>query len=95
MAYKNWDDVREDRIYSYLNTQEAEKLNQACQQIGISQKATAIRELLMRISEQIINNSNDTSLPSKAPTAELPHLNGNQPLMINNINCTDINLTLN
>ncbi len=112
MAYKNWDEVREERIYSYLNTPEHEKLGQAMQKVGISQKATAVRHFLMAMSDRILsatqaqtqeqieysqtdNNSETVTNTVNNTVTTASASDCNNPFMINHINCTDINLTLN
>lgn len=59
MSYKNWDDVRDNRIYAYLNQQELDLFLQAMQIQDIKQKATAARTFLVAHSQQIINDTTD------------------------------------
>lgn len=54
MTHKNWDDVREERIYGYLNAPEHQKLVQAMHVQGISQRGTAVRQFLMAMCDHIL-----------------------------------------
>lgn len=55
--YKNWDNVRDYRIYGYLNQKEHDLLEQAIQITG-KQKAVCVREMIVAQSEIIINKHN-------------------------------------
>ncbi|WP_201556262.1 hypothetical protein [Psychrobacter sp. 72-O-c] len=54
MTHKNWDNVRDRRLYSYMNDPEHERFEFAMRLAGISQEATAIRQFLLAHSDQII-----------------------------------------
>lgn len=54
MTHKNWDNVRDRRLYSYMNDPEYQRFEFAMRLAGISQSATAIRLFLLEHSDQII-----------------------------------------
>lgn len=54
--YKNWDNVRDYRIYGYLNQKEHDLLEQAVQITG-KQKAVCVREMIVAQSAIIIKNN--------------------------------------
>ena len=54
MTHKNWDNVRDRRLYSYMNDPEHTRFEFAMRLAGISQEATAIRQFVLERSEQII-----------------------------------------
>lgn len=54
MTHKNWDNVRDRRLYSYMNDPEHDRFEFAMRLAGISQEATAIRQFVLERSEQII-----------------------------------------
>lgn len=58
--YKNWDNVRDYRIYGYLNQKEHDLLEKAIQITG-KQKAVCVREMIVAQSEIIINKHNQKS----------------------------------
>ena len=43
MTHKNWDNVRDRRLYSYMNDPEHDRFEFAMRLAGISQEAIAIR----------------------------------------------------
>lgn len=54
MANKNWDNVRDHRLYGYLNQKELEQFLEAMRLRDMGQPATAVREFVTEMSEQII-----------------------------------------
>ena len=54
MTHKNWDNVRDRRLYSYMNDPEHQRFEFAMRLAGISQEATAIRQFVLERSDQII-----------------------------------------
>lgn len=54
--YKNWDNVRDYRVYGYLNQKEHDLLEQAVHITG-KQKAVCVREMIVAQSEIIIKNN--------------------------------------
>ncbi|PAT63123.1 hypothetical protein [Psychrobacter sp. JB193] len=54
MAHKNWDNVRDHRLYGYMNQKELDQFLEAMRLRDLGQPATAVREFLTEISEQII-----------------------------------------
>ncbi|WP_186473957.1 hypothetical protein [Psychrobacter sp. KCTC 72983] len=56
MTHKNWDNVRDRRLYSYMNDPEHDRFEFAMRLAGISQEATAIRQFVLERSDQIIIN---------------------------------------
>lgn len=74
MTHKNWDNVRDRRLYSYMNDPEHERLEFAMRLAGISQEATAIRQFLLERSEQIIIHHDQPNFKRKevtVPTVKL------------------------
>ena len=65
MAYKNWDNVRDHRIYAYLNQTEMDTFLQAMQIRDMEQQATAARQMIIERSQQIIIESHKQSNRSK------------------------------
>lgn len=57
MSYKNWDHVRDNRIYAYLNEKEMAQFLEAMQQQDLHQNATAARQFIIERSKQIIEES--------------------------------------
>lgn len=57
MAYKNWDDVRDHRIYAYLNQKELDLFLQAMYLKNLSQNATAARQFIVERSQQVVNQN--------------------------------------
>lgn len=54
MAHKNWDNVRDHRLYGYLNQKELEQFIEAMSIREIGQQATAVREFVTEMSNLII-----------------------------------------
>lgn len=54
MTYKNWDDVRDHRIYAYLNQHELELFLQAMKERKLTQKATAARTFIVEHSHHVL-----------------------------------------
>lgn len=54
MANKNWDNVRDHRLYGYMNQKELDQFLEAMRLRDLGQPATAVREFLIERSEQII-----------------------------------------
>lgn len=52
--YKNWDNVRDRRIYAYANEQEMAQFLEAMRIQDIEQQATAARQFIIERSQQII-----------------------------------------
>lgn len=74
MTHKNWDNVRDRRLYSYMNDPEHERFEFAMRLAGISQEATAIRQFLLERSEQIIIHHAQPNFKQKdvtVPTVKL------------------------
>lgn len=65
--YKNWDNVRDYRVYGYLNQKEHDLLEQVIDITG-KQKAVCVREMIVAQSEIIINKHNQK--PSECQTVE-------------------------
>ena len=57
MAYNNWDDVRDHRIYAYLNQKELDLFLQAMYLKNLSQNATAARQFIVERSQQVVNQN--------------------------------------
>lgn len=77
MAYKNWDNVRDHRIYAYMNQAEKEAFFEAMRIRDIEQQATAARQMIVERSQQIIVESRKQSNRSKPPKTtvnyQFPH----------------------
>ena len=56
MAHKNWDNVRDHRLYGYLNQKELDQFLEAMRLRDMGQQATAVRTFVTEMSEQIITN---------------------------------------
>lgn len=56
MAHKNWDNVRDHRLYGYLNQKELDQFLEAMRLRDMEQQATAVRTFVTEMSEQIIIN---------------------------------------
>lgn len=54
MAHKNWDNVRDHRLYGYLNQKELDAFLEAMRLRDLGQSATAVRTFVVERSEQII-----------------------------------------
>lgn len=54
MAHKNWDNVRDHRLYGYLNQKELDQFLEAMRLRDMGQQATAVRQFVIERSEQII-----------------------------------------
>lgn len=54
MAYKNWDNVRDNRIYAYLNQKELDDFLEAMRIKDIETQGKAAREMITERSKQII-----------------------------------------
>lgn len=67
MTHKNWDDVRDHRIYAYLNQKELDLFLEAMRLQDLSQNATAARQFIIERSQQIVNNKT-SELIYKFPT---------------------------
>lgn len=65
--YKNWDNVRDYRVYGYLNQKEHDLLEQVIDITG-KQKAVCVREMIVAQSEIIINKHNQK--PTKSQTVQ-------------------------
>lgn len=61
MAYKNWDNVRDHRVYAYMNQAEMDKFLQAMKLQDMEQQATAARQMIIERSQQIIIESRKQS----------------------------------
>lgn len=61
MAYKNWDNVRDHRIYAYLNQAEKDAFFEAMRIKDMEQQATAARQMIVERSQQIIVESRKQS----------------------------------
>lgn len=64
MTYKNWDDVRDHRIYAYLNREEFELFLAAMQHQQIKQKATAARTFIVERSQHIVSGCSAYHFPA-------------------------------
>lgn len=63
MTHKNWDNVRDNRIYGYLNQAELDLFYKAVNTTGL-QRATAVREFVILQSQLIVdNNQNNATTP--------------------------------
>lgn len=74
MTHKNWDNVRDRRLYSYMNDPEHERFAFAMRLAGMSQEATAIRQFVLERSEQIIIHHDRKQFKQKevpVPTVKL------------------------
>lgn len=60
--HKNWDNLREHRIYGYMNLAEFEHFQQAINLTG-KQQATCVREFLLAQSDIIINRNKKNHKP--------------------------------
>ena len=56
MSHKNWDNVRDHRLYGYMNQKELDAFLEAMRLRDIGQQATAVRMFVSEMSEQIIIN---------------------------------------
>lgn len=54
MANKNWDNVRDHRLYGYMNQKELDQFLEAMRLRDLGQPATAVRMFVTEMSEQII-----------------------------------------
>lgn len=54
MTHKNWDNVRDYRLYSYLNQHEMDEFFEAMRLQDMDQKSTAARTFILERSKQII-----------------------------------------
>lgn len=54
MSHKNWDNVRDHRLYGYMNQKELDAFLEAMRLRDIGQQATAVRMFVSEMSEQII-----------------------------------------
>ncbi len=54
MSHKNWDNVRDHRLYGYLNQKEMDDFLEAMRIRDMDQPATAVREFISAMSNQII-----------------------------------------
>lgn len=54
MTHKNWDNVRDNRIYGYLNQHEIDDFLEAMRLRDMDQQATAVRTFVVEHSKQII-----------------------------------------
>lgn len=54
MAHKNWDNVRDHRLYGYMNQKELDQFLEAMRLRDMDQQATAVRMFVTEMSEQII-----------------------------------------
>lgn len=74
MTHKNWDNLRDRRLYSYMNDPEHDRFEFAMRLSGVSQEATAIRQFLLERSEQIIIKHDRANFRPKStaiPTVKL------------------------
>lgn len=54
MAHKNWDNVRDHRLYGYINQKELDDFLEAMRIRDMGQQATAVRTFVVERSKQII-----------------------------------------
>lgn len=54
MSHKNWDNVRDIRLYAYLNQKEMDKFLEAMRLQDMDQPATATRTFVIENSDRII-----------------------------------------
>lgn len=54
MAHKNWDNVRDIRLYGYLNQKEMDQFLEAMRLRDMGQKSTAVRDFVIENSDRII-----------------------------------------
>lgn len=54
MAHKNWDNVRDHRLYGYMNQKELDEFLEAMRIRDMDQQATAVRQFVIERSQQII-----------------------------------------
>jgi len=54
MAHKNWDNVRDHRLYGYINQKELDDFLEAMRIRDMDQQATAVRQFVAERSSQII-----------------------------------------
>lgn len=66
MAYKNWDDVRNHRVYAYLNQEELDLFMEAMRLKDIKQQATAARTFLIEHSKYIVNQHSMYYFPTSS-----------------------------
>ena len=57
MTHKNWDNVRDHRIYAYMNVAEKDQFFEAMRIKDLSQEGTALRQFALAHAEQIIIES--------------------------------------
>ncbi|WP_019519359.1 hypothetical protein [Faucicola boevrei] len=69
--YKNWDNVRDYRVYGYLNQKEHDLLEQVIDITG-KQKAVCVREMIVAQSEIIINKHNQKPIKNQAVEYRFP-----------------------
>lgn len=91
--YKNWDHVRDNRLYSYMNQAELATFHTAMQLQDISQQATALRMFALAQSEQIIlaSRSQLNQTTSHLPTVKYQFPSGTNTV-VNDL--TTLNLKL-
>lgn len=69
MTHKNWDNVRDNRIYGYLNQAELDLFYEAVHSTGL-QRATAVRAFVLAQSRLIVD---DTAAADNIPVAKTPY----------------------
>lgn len=68
MSHKNWDNVRDHRLYGYLNQKELNAFLEAMRLRDIGQPATAVRTFVTEMSEQIIISHRQNQFKQKQVT---------------------------
>ena len=76
MAYKNWNNVRDHRIYAYLNQAEMEAFLEAMRIKDLAIQGKAARRMIVEHSQQIIaehRKNNPQSAMKQTVKYHLPH----------------------
>lgn len=77
MTHKNWDNVRDHRVYAYMNEAEKAQFFEAMRIKDISQQGTALRQFALAHAEQIIITSRQPiKKPKTLPTVMVRFLDG-------------------
>lgn len=71
--YKNWDNLRDHRIYAYANQRELDIFLEAMRLRDMSQQGTAARQFIIERSQQIIDeHSKKNQQPSVTVNYRFP-----------------------
>lgn len=74
MTYKNWDSVRDYRIYGYLNQSEKDIFDKAVATTGL-QQATCVRQFVMGFAKKLL--AENTSQKEQAAGENCPYSHPN------------------